>query len=169
MCLLSCSNYYYWYLWCVEAHVLTDELAMWDTSVAGGRTSQSLEGHRHEGTKNTIKLYLPVCLYTISIFLQGREYSFTAALGISCRERARREVYKPVYLSIKWVTESIYGDQHMESVNREEMPISQPATTKWSLLTGFRKQTYPLHHWINEHQQRRHKMLQHNIYKCQTI
>lgn len=73
---------------------------MWNTSVAGVRTSQSVEGHKHEGTKNNIKLYLPLCFYMISIFLQGREYSFTAALGISCRERARREVYKPVYSSI---------------------------------------------------------------------
>jgi hypothetical protein len=95
--------------------------------------------------KKNIKLYLPSCSYTISIFLQGREYSFTAALEISCRERARREVYKPVYLSIKWTTESSHGDQHMESVDREEMPISQPTTVKSSLFTEFKKQTYRLH------------------------
>jgi len=54
-------------------------------------------------------------------------------------------VYKPVYLSIKWVTESIYGDQHMESVNRGN--AYQPTNNhKMVLLIGFKKQTYPLHH-----------------------
>lgn len=93
MCLLSCSNYYYWYLWCVEAHVLTDELATWDTSVAGVRTSQSLEGHRHEGTKKYYKI-VPSCMpvYHINIPPRARIFFHSCTWNFMQRKSKERSV-----------------------------------------------------------------------------